>query len=331
MKNTLILIIVFLSIVLCHGQNVATERRASIDEIPIIPEGIYPKTPLTSFLTAYYRPDKNLYIFDADRNESCLTCGTSQTGNDGLSAYQIWLNEGNTGSEADFLNSLVGATGAQGIQGIQGPAGNDGADGATGPQGIPGNDGADGADGTNGTNGSDGVGVPAGGTTAQVLSKIDNTDFNTQWIDLPSSSGNKEYASFYLGTGGLTGQSNTTQTVVINNTTVNSNPSVFVLILNELIVNKTGDFEIDFGCYFNNSSTSRTEYTFWMEINNVEVPGSRSGNYQRGYDSGQSSDINMIVSINSGDVIRFRVNRTDGGSTTGYQDNNGTRLSIKEM
>lgn len=32
-------------------------------------------------------------------------------GNDGLSAYQIWLNNGNTGTEADFLASLKGADG----------------------------------------------------------------------------------------------------------------------------------------------------------------------------------------------------------------------------
>jgi hypothetical protein len=38
----------------------------------------------------------------------------------GLSAYQIWLAEGNTGTEQDFLNSLVGATGPAGAQG---PAG----------------------------------------------------------------------------------------------------------------------------------------------------------------------------------------------------------------
>lgn len=140
----------------------------------------------------------------------------------------------------------------------------------------------------------------------------------------------KEYASFYLGTGGLTAQSNTERTVVINETSVNSNASVFTLASNQVTINKTGNFKIDFGCYFNNSNTSRTEYTFWIEKNAVEVAGSRSGNYQRGYDSGQSSDISMIIPITSGDVIQIRVIRTDGGSSVGYQDNNGTRLTIEE-
>jgi len=43
---------------------------------------------------------------------------------------------------------------------------------ADGPQGPPGAAGAD---------GSAGVGVPAGGSTGQVLTKIDGSDFNTQW------------------------------------------------------------------------------------------------------------------------------------------------------
>lgn len=41
----------------------------------------------------------------------------------GLSAYQVWLGENNSGTEQDFLDSLVGATGSQGATG---PAGADG-------------------------------------------------------------------------------------------------------------------------------------------------------------------------------------------------------------
>ena len=52
-------------------------------------------------------------------------------GSNGLSAYQIWLNAGNTGTEAQFLTALRGATGAQGIQGIAGTNGTNGLDGKT--------------------------------------------------------------------------------------------------------------------------------------------------------------------------------------------------------
>ena len=39
-------------------------------------------------------------------------------GADGLSAYEVWLSQGNTGTEGDFLNSLQGADGATGPQGL---------------------------------------------------------------------------------------------------------------------------------------------------------------------------------------------------------------------
>lgn len=49
-----------------------------------------------------------------------------------------------------------------------------------------------------GAMGAVGEGVPAGGTTGQILAKINGTDYNTQWIDpyIPIEQGN-----FYLKTG----------------------------------------------------------------------------------------------------------------------------------
>jgi hypothetical protein len=79
-------------------------------------------------------------------------------GQNGQSAFDIWLSQGNTGSQQDFLNSLHGATGTQGPQGIQGLAGPTGPQGATGPQGLAGPTGLTGAQGPVGLTG------PAGAT-----------------------------------------------------------------------------------------------------------------------------------------------------------------------
>lgn len=62
-------------------------------------------------------------------------------GKDGKSAYQIWLENGNTGSEKEFLNSIKGE------KGDTGPAGPEG------PQGLKGDTGSPGADGKNGKDG----------------------------------------------------------------------------------------------------------------------------------------------------------------------------------
>ena len=50
-------------------------------------------------------------------------------GSDGKSAYQVWLEAGNTGTEEDYLNSLKGADGEPGKQGEKGEDGEKGSDG----------------------------------------------------------------------------------------------------------------------------------------------------------------------------------------------------------
>jgi hypothetical protein len=60
---------------------------------------------------------------------------TGAAGTNGLSAYQIWLANGNSGSEGQYLASLVGPTGPQGPtgqQGVTGPTGSSGPAGANG-------------------------------------------------------------------------------------------------------------------------------------------------------------------------------------------------------
>lgn len=91
-----------------------------------------------------------------DTEEQILAVGE---GADGASAYDIAVANGFVGTEAEWLESLVGADGAQGPQGDPGPAG---ADGAQGPQGIQGPAGADGAQGPAGPQGPQGETGPQG-------------------------------------------------------------------------------------------------------------------------------------------------------------------------
>ena len=74
----------------------------------------------------------------------------SEKGGNGKSAYEIALEHGFVGTEAEWLESLKGKDGAIGPQGEQGPPGADGQPGKNGEQGSPGVDGRDGLDGTNG-------------------------------------------------------------------------------------------------------------------------------------------------------------------------------------
>ncbi|GGW67863.1 hypothetical protein [Streptomyces griseoloalbus] len=57
---------------------------------------------------------------------------------DGESAYQVAVDNGFTGTETEWLASLVGPVGPQGPQGVQGLQGPEGPQGPQGPQGAPG-------------------------------------------------------------------------------------------------------------------------------------------------------------------------------------------------
>lgn len=80
-----------------------------------------------------------------------------------LTAYDIAVNNGFVGTEAQWLASLEGTAGATGAAGPQGAQGIQGNTGATGP------------------------GVATGGTAGQILAKIDGTNYNTQWTSTIAS------------------------------------------------------------------------------------------------------------------------------------------------
>jgi collagen type III alpha len=70
-----------------------------------------------------------------------------EDGRDGASAYEIAVRAGFSGSESEWMKSLIGSTGKDGINGKDGAGG------------INGKDGMSGKDGAAGINGKDGVGI----------------------------------------------------------------------------------------------------------------------------------------------------------------------------
>jgi len=127
-------------------------------------------------------------------------------GSDGLSAYDIAVAEGYSGTVAEWLASLIGPQGPQGLQGLQGlqgiqgevgPQGIQGETGATGPQGPQGEQGLQGlqgiqgetglqgpagADGINGTNGIDGIDGSDGLSAYEVAVAQGYSGTVTDWL-----------------------------------------------------------------------------------------------------------------------------------------------------
>lgn len=101
------------------------------------------------------------------------TGAAGSDGKAGLSAYDLWLAMGNTGTTEDFLTSLIGQPGPAGVDGKTIYYGSDGVTGA------PGSTGATGADGSVGATGSTGVG---GKSAYQLWIEAGNTGTETEFL-----------------------------------------------------------------------------------------------------------------------------------------------------
>lgn len=92
------------------------------------------KTPIKG--VDYYTDEE----IDAIKDEIAKEVTVGAKGEDGKSVYQIAVDEGFEGSEADWLASLKGADGRNGIDGINGTNGKDGTNGVDGKTPVKGVD-----------------------------------------------------------------------------------------------------------------------------------------------------------------------------------------------
>jgi len=103
---------------------------------------------------------------DAGNTLTISASGGGGGGADGLSAYEVAVNNGFVGTEAQWLASLVGAAGPAGPQGPAGTTGPAGPAGPQGPQGTQGDTGATGPAGPAGPQGPAGTGINIIGSLA---------------------------------------------------------------------------------------------------------------------------------------------------------------------
>lgn len=90
-------------------------------------------------------------------------------------AGDLWYNS-ETGQTFVYYDSFW----VENISGIAGPTGPTGPTGSTGPTGADST-----VTGPTGATGATGAGVPAGGTSGQILRKLTGSDYDTEWSTLP--------------------------------------------------------------------------------------------------------------------------------------------------
>lgn len=126
--------------------------------------------------------DDNILTLDNEYQEDVdLEGELYAVGERGYSAYEIAVQNGFIGTEEEWLESLVGPQGDPGYS----PSASVTKSGNTATITITDEQGT-----TTATvsDGEDGEGVPTGGTAGQILSKVDSTDYNTEWVNAPDIS-----------------------------------------------------------------------------------------------------------------------------------------------
>ena len=224
------------------------------------------------------------------------TNGTNgQDGIDGKSAYQIWLDNGNTGTEADFLTWLKGKDGTNG---------QDGKDGANGK---------DGKDGANGTNGQDGI---DGKSAYQIWLDNGNTgteaDFLT-WLkgkDGANGQDGKDGANGQDGKDGANGKDGTG----IQSATINNNGELIVTLDDGTIINAgqvvAPEKRLDENNQITFKTFEKTDKTIYGKVSNdtetfyftdeIELKGGASYSVYTDFDC-SNEIISKVVKLNVGD------------------------------
>lgn len=226
---------------------------------------------------------------------------------DGKSAYELWLDEGNTGTIQDFFDAM------------RGQDGNAGTTGPTGPAGPPGNDGVD---------GSDGQGVPTGGTAGQVLKKIDGTDYNTEWADDNTGSGSFDLKPFCI-TGSGTDLTTSATTIALTSTAV-SNLN-YIVAASLVTVSASGTYLIAYALDMNEDSvngSTRRKCSAWVENGSTEISGSRMSTYTREASGGSGISNCFICTLPSTSVLRLRSQMDAAGPDFSV---NVSQLSIMKL
>ena len=209
-----------------------------------------------------------------------------QDGIDGKSAYQIWLDNGHTGTETDFLTWLKGKDGTNGLNGKDGANGKDG------------------KDGTNGTNGQDGI---DGKSAYQIW--LDNGNTGTEADFLTWLKG-KDGANGLNGKDGANGKDGTG----IQSATINNNGELIVTLDDGTIINAgqvvAPEKRLDENNQITFKTFEKTDKTIYGKVSNdtetfcftdeIELKGGASYSVYTDFDC-SNEIISKVVKLNVGD------------------------------
>ena len=262
-----------------------------------------------------------------------------QDGIDGKSAYQIWLDNGHTGTEADFLTWLKGKDGTNGLNGKDGKDGTNGTNGQDGINGksayqiwldnghtgteadfltwLKGKDGTNGLNGKDGANGKDGK-DGANGTNGQ--NGIDGKSAYQIWLDNGNTGTEADFLTWLKGKDGANGQdgANGKDGTGIQSATINNNGELIVTLDDGTIINAgqvvAPEKRLDENNQITCKTFEKTDKTIYGKVTNVtetfyftdeiELKGGASYSVYTDFDC-SNEIISKVVKLNVGDNMFY--------------------------
>jgi hypothetical protein len=185
-----------------------------------------------------------------------------------------------------------------------------------------------GVDYFDGINGTDGVGIPIGGTTGQIISKIDATDYNTEWVTL--SDGTIPYCKYRNETSQSVDSTSDSQ---LNWNITENEDAPFSMVTNVLTVNETALYLINLSLnLYGTTVINRYGGVVSVYVDGVPILNTFQGGYIRG-DSGHT--VGQIVGVlpvylTAGQTLEFYIRRTHSLTTDTIVDT-GSTLSIMQL
>jgi hypothetical protein len=199
------------------------------------------------------------------------------------------------------------------LGGVQGP---------TGPQGSTG------SQGIQGVTGPTGFGLPTGGTIGQILTKVDSTNYNTQWID------NGVQATYIMANNGSAQVIPTATQVTITNwsnqTTINASEwnsttgvftatksGIYLVTGNLTYASVTDTINAEYSMNITKNGIVLTQARFFVPLNQT------SSSFK------QTNVATAIISVTIGDTIAVAAGQFTGSNRALHT--NGNTITIQEL
>jgi len=133
------------------------------------------------------------------------------------------------------------------------------------------------------------------------------------------------YFNAYDSTGGV--NVSNIATVVLDTIREENVGGAFTLAAGEITVNRSSVYKITFDCTLDLFGNQRTQAASRLELNGVEIAGTRRFQYvRRNYNTSMSAS--LIIRLTAGDVLRIRATRVGGGSTL-VTEPDGSAITIE--